>query len=145
VRPEDRRLTLSLRALQAREAGEEYVPAPRTGGPVGDGEVGGEGRRKKKGRRDDDGGGDFRAYISRGGGDFGTTLGDMFGEMFKKGGSGTSKREKRRARDEEDDDLSDFEDDFEPIAVPESDEPVLVASTEPVAEIDEPTEEAAAE
>jgi ribosomal protein S1 len=138
VRPEDRRLTLSLRALQAREAGEEYVPAPRTGGPVGDGEIGGEGRRKKKGRRDDDGGGDFRAYISRGGGDFGTTLGDMFGDMFKKGG-GSTKREKRRARDEEDDDLSDFEDDFEPDVVPESDEPVLVASTESTAE--EATEE----
>jgi ribosomal protein S1 len=128
VRPDDRRLTLSLRALQAREAGEEYVPAPRGANDI---PAGGDstGKRKKKGRRDDEGGGgDFRAYISRGGGDFGTTLGDMFGDMFKKDSG--KKRAPRRARDEEDDDLSDFEDDFEPTEVAPDNEPVLVASTE---------------
>ncbi len=133
VRPDDRRLTLSLRALQAREAGDEYVPAPRTAVGGGADATSGDGKRKRKGRREDEGsssggGGDFRAYISRGSGDFGTTLGDMFGDMFKKGG--TTKRDKRRARDEEDDDLSDFQDDFEPTAAAPGDEPVVVASTE---------------
>ena len=59
----------------------------------------------------------------------------MFGEMFKPKAAG--KREKRRAREEEDDDLSDFQDDFEAVKV-EGDETVVVASTEaPVKEADE--------
>ena len=63
--------------------------------------------------------------------------------MFKP--KATGKREKRRAREEEDDDLSDFQDDFEAVAV-EGDETVVVASTEvpivaEVTEVAEPAEE----
>ena len=140
VRPDERRLTLSLRALAARDAEADFrpgAPAPAADDAAGK-------RKKKGGRRGDEDAGagvDYRSYISRGGNDFGATLGDMFGEMFKP--KATGKREKRRAREEEDDDLSDFQDDFEAVPV-EGDETVVVASTEVPVEAtvtDEETEE----
>jgi ribosomal protein S1 len=126
VRPDERRLTLSLRALAARDAEADFRPGAPA--PVADDATG---KRKKKGGRrgeEDAGAGvDYRSYISRGGNDFGATLGDMFGEMFKP--KATGKREKRRAKEEEDDDLSDFQDDFDAVPI-EGDETVVVASTE---------------
>lgn len=114
VRPEERRLTLSLRALTARDA--EPEPRISTGGPV-TGESTGSKKRKKRGRDDDEGGGgggDYRQYMRS---DFGgLTLGDMFGDMFNKS-KGSGKREKRRRPEEDDDDLSDIDGD-EPIEIP---------------------------
>ena len=109
VRPDERRLTLSLRAMTTREA----EPEPRvSSGPVG-GDSTAPKKRKKRGREDEEGGGsggggggDYRQYMRS---DFGgLTLGDMFGDMFNKS-KGGAKREKRRRVEEEDDDLSDID------------------------------------
>ena len=109
VRPDERRLTLSLRAMTTREA----EPEPRvSSGPVG-GDSTAPKKRKKRGREDEEGGGsggggggDYRQYMRS---DFGgLTLGDMFGDMFNKTKAG-GKREKRRRVEEEDDDLSDID------------------------------------
>lgn len=121
VRPDDRRLTLSLRALMPRDA-EPEMRAPVAGGgaPSPESTAG----KKRKKRRDDDeggggGGGDYRQYMGRT--DFGgLTLGDMFGDMFNKNKGAGGKREKRRRVEEEDDDLSDIDD--EPLETPEAEE-----------------------
>ncbi|MBB6050369.1 30S ribosomal protein S1 [Armatimonas rosea] len=117
VRPDERRLTLSLRAMTTREA-EPEPRVPAGGGPVA--ESTGNKKRKKRGRDDDEGGGsgggggDYRQYM-RSDQFGGLTLGDMFGEMFNKTKAG-GKREKRRRVEEEDDDLSDIDGD-EPLDV----------------------------
>lgn len=116
VRPEERRLTLSLRALTPRDS-EPELRAPVAGGPISPESVG---TKKRKKRRDDDeggggGGGDYRQYVGRT--DFGgITLGDMFGDMFNKNKGASGKREKRRRVEEEEDDLSDI-DGTEPLDV----------------------------
>jgi ribosomal protein S1 len=125
VRPDERRLTLSLRAMTTREAEPEpRMPAP--GGPVADGTA--PKKRKKRGRDDEEGGGgsgggggDYRQYMRS---DFGgLTLGDMFGDMFSGNkAKGGAKREKRRRVEEEDDDLSDIDGD-EPLDPVVDDEP----------------------
>lgn len=117
VRPDERRLTLSLRAMTTREA-EPEPRVPAGGGPVA--ESTGNKKRKKRGRDDDEGGGsgggggDYRQYM-RSDQFGGLTLGDMFGEMFNKTKAG-GKREKRRRVEEDDDDLSDIDGD-EPLDV----------------------------
>lgn len=121
VRPDDRRLTLSLRALMPRDA-EPEMRAPVAGGaPAPEGTAG----KKRKKRRDDDeggggGGGDYRQYMGRTTDFGGLTLGDMFGDMFNKNKAAGGKREKRRRVEEEDDDLSDIDD--EPLETPEAEE-----------------------
>ena len=109
VRPDERRLTLSLRAMTTREA-EPEPRVPAGNAPAGDGTA--PKKRKKRGREEDEGGGsgggggDYRQYMRS---DFGgLTLGDMFGDMFNKTKAG-GKREKRRRVEEEDDDLSDID------------------------------------
>ncbi|MES2463465.1 MAG: 30S ribosomal protein S1 [Armatimonadota bacterium] len=122
VRAEERRLTLSLRALQAREPGDDYRTAAPAGGevPSGTTEEGGARRGDKRERRrgrggDDDGGGDFRQYVSSGGGGGGAvTLGDMFGELFSNrggavAGKGRDKKRGRRTEEDEDEDFSDID------------------------------------
>lgn len=132
VRPEERRLTLSLRALQAREPGQDdYRSAPRGvgGGPAAPGaapateESGSGPRREKRDRRrrgdDDDAGGgggvDYRQYMSSRS-EPRLTLGDMFGDMLTGsrgatgGAAGGGKRGGRRGRqEEEEEDISDLD------------------------------------
>ncbi|HVK05858.1 MAG TPA: 30S ribosomal protein S1 [Armatimonadaceae bacterium] len=160
VRPEERRLTLSLRALQPRDP----APAPGAAGAPGAApsteEGAGGGRRdkrdKRRGRGEEDDV-DWRAYTSRDSG--GVTIGDMFGDMFatsrgKAGpagaGGGTKKRGRRYEEDE--DDLENFEDDFDPNAPTAEGEEgavgidgAVVATTEPAADAEEGTAEAEAE
>jgi ribosomal protein S1 len=115
VRPEERRLTLSLRALQPREAGaEDYRSAPpRPGtGPVEEPATGGRGKRDKRRGRDEEGGGDFRQYMQRPTDFGGITLGDMFGDMFTTARK-TEKRGKSRRVEEDEDDLVDLDDTIE--------------------------------
>lgn len=135
VRSEERRLTLSLRALQPREPADDYRtgggvaggapgrgPAP-AGGPVAPATEDTGGRRAKRERRgrgdEGEGGGDYRQYMSRG--DVGgVTLGDLFGDMLTGGGgggggrgagagAGKSRGGRRRRDEEEDEDFSDLE------------------------------------
>ena len=106
VRPEERRLTLSLRALAPRDA--EPLATPSTTTEDDSARRGGKKDRRRRG--EEEVGGDFRQFI-RSGTDFGTTLGDMFGEM-----SSTRRPEKKRGgrrREEDDDDLSDIETDID--------------------------------
>ena len=133
VRPDERRLTLSLRALQPREAGDDYreraprAPSVPGAAPAPDDNAGGGARREKRERRggrgrDDEGEGDYRQYMASTGGSSGgfgsgsgVTLGDIFGDMLSGAGSGKSgkgggKRGSRRRNEEEDDDLSDLDD-----------------------------------
>jgi predicted RNA-binding protein with RPS1 domain len=130
VRPEERRLTLSLRALQPREPADDYRGGPAAGGP-GRGPVtpgappteepgaGGGRRRERRRGRDDEGGGDFRQYMGRDdSGSSGFTIGDMFPELMSARGTGGGKgkgRERRRRPEDEDEDLSniDFDADLE--------------------------------
>jgi predicted RNA-binding protein with RPS1 domain len=143
VRPEERRLTLSLRALQPREAGDDYRgpaaagPRPAGGAPgAAPGATTEEGagrsrekrdRRRGRGGDEEDFGGDFRQYMGGGGGGTGggVTLGDMFGELFSArggaaaGGGAAKKGGAKRRRDvdeDEDFDPNSFEDDFDPNA-----------------------------
>ncbi|MBC8103346.1 MAG: 30S ribosomal protein S1 [Cytophagales bacterium] len=125
VRAEERRLTLSLRALQPREPGDDYRAAAPAGGPEaapGTTEEGGARRGDKRERRrgrggEEDGGGDFRQYVSAGGGGGGgggVTLGDMFGELFSNRGGvvpgkGREKKRGRRTDEDEDEDFSDID------------------------------------
>jgi 4-hydroxy-3-methylbut-2-enyl diphosphate reductase len=131
VRPEERRLTLSLRALQPRDA------EPRGGGaaggaPVGAGDVtqspgtseetGGRRERRERRRRGDDednngGGGDVRQYFPSEAGR--VTIGDMFGDMLAgraSGGRGSDRGargaggRRGRTQEEEDEDLSNLDD-----------------------------------
>ena len=128
VRPDERRLTLSLRALQPREAGDDYrAPrAPSAPGAAPMDEAGSTPRREKRERRggrgrEDEGEGDYRQYMASGGGGggfgsgSGVTLGDIFGDMLSgagssKSGKGSGKRGSRRRNEEEEDDLSDLDD-----------------------------------
>ena len=156
IRPDERRMTLSLRALQPREAAPqgEYRdrgPAPVSGGggnapaPATSGEDAG-GRREKRDRRrgrDDEGGGDFRQYMGRGdSGGGGVTLGDMFPELMSASRPVAAKAggKRRRNVEEEDEDLSAIDFDAEeptpeatgdPIvaALPETPEPVTIGMT----------------
>jgi predicted RNA-binding protein with RPS1 domain len=131
IRPEERRLTLSLKALQPREADDfrggrpATAPAPTEEGqqPAAPG-AGGVRRSEKRDRRrrdDEEGGGDFRQYMgNRDGGGSGFTIGDILGDMFtdRGGGGGTKGGTKRaggrRRRDEdEDEDLSNIDFDAE--------------------------------
>jgi hypothetical protein len=132
VRPDERRLTLSLRAMTTREA----EPEPRVAaGPITDGTA--PKKRKKRGRDDDEGGmtggggggGDYRQYM-RSDQFGGLTLGDMFGDMFNKS-KGGAKREKRRRVEDEDDDLSDID----------GTEPLDIAGDDVEAEVEVATEE----
>ena len=128
VRPEERRLTLSLRALQPREAADDVRrgPAP-AGAPPAPGAATEEGPRRerardRRGRRDEeDGGGDFRQYVPSETGR--VTIGDMFGDMLSgratgsggRGGAAGGRTGGRRGRtqDEEDEDLSNIDDDLD--------------------------------
>jgi hypothetical protein len=129
VRPEERRLTLSLRALQARDAAPMVGSGAGPSAPTADEPGTGAGRRAKDRRRgrggdEDDyvGGGDWRQYSSGGPTSSGVTIGDMFGQMFADaGGKGKGKAGGKRRRAEEDDedfDPNSFEDDFDPDAEP---------------------------
>lgn len=122
VRPEERRLTLSLRALQPREPQEDYragrapgaapPPPQEEGGRPEAPRRGGRGGRRG---RDEEEGGDYRQFMTsreepR------LTIGDMFGDMLTgggrggRGGGGGGPRERRRGRqEEEEEDLSDIE------------------------------------
>jgi predicted RNA-binding protein with RPS1 domain len=132
IRPEERRMTLSLRALQNPDTEAEFRPN-RTA-------TEGDGTRKKdkRPRREDEGssgggGGDYRNYMrtgSVGGNEFGTTLGDMFGDMFAASSRPAKKNEKRRRQEDEDEDLSDITGD-EALLL---DDPIEEAETEVVAE-----------
>jgi predicted RNA-binding protein with RPS1 domain len=112
IRPEERRMSLSLKALQSPDAEVEYRSAPR-GGVSGTDTAGTDGGRKKKDKKrregSSEGGGDFRAYM-RSGNEFGATLGDMFGDMFASSSrsAGGGRRERRRHMEDEDEDLSDI-------------------------------------
>lgn len=131
IRPDERRMTLSLRALQPREADtgggyrdrertDNRGPAPGGGAPGGQGGPGGApapatsdegGRREKRGgdRRGGGGGGrreddDFRQYVGRPDSGGGMTIGDMFPELMsasRGAGGGGGKKEKRRRPVEE--------------------------------------------
>lgn len=110
VRADERRLTLSLRALQPRDA--EVPGAPRPAGATDDTAPR---REKREGRRRDrdgeDEAGNFASYVPRSGGGGGMTLGDMFPELIA-ASRGPAKKErgpKRRRDEEEDDDLSDID------------------------------------
>jgi 4-hydroxy-3-methylbut-2-enyl diphosphate reductase len=147
VRPEERRLTLSLRALQPREPADDYrtggAPAGGPGrGPAAPGaapvEEAGGGRRRDRRRRDDEGGGDYRQYMGRDdSGSSGFTIGDMFPELMSARGTGGGKgkgKERRRRDEDEDEDISniDFDEDVdttedETEAADEA--PVIVTST----------------
>ncbi|MFY7951509.1 MAG: 30S ribosomal protein S1 [Armatimonadaceae bacterium] len=108
VRPDERRLTLSLRALQPRDAEPAGPITPRTE------DADSAGRRAKKDRKrrgEEEGGGDFRQFL-RSGTEFGTTLGDMFGDMFS-GSKRTEKKRGGRRREEDDDDLTDIDAELE--------------------------------
>jgi 4-hydroxy-3-methylbut-2-enyl diphosphate reductase len=143
VRAEERRLTLSLRALQPREPSDDYrapaVPGAPGAAPAAAGATAEEGarrpareRRRGRGGEEETTGGDFRQYLSSGGGS-GITLGDMFGELFSGrsgpagGGKGRGERgpgRRGRRQEEEEEDLSDLEiDDIDPAAVEEAAEP----------------------
>jgi predicted RNA-binding protein with RPS1 domain len=131
VRLEERRLTLSLRAPQARDAAPMVGSGAGPSAPTGDetGSRRGKDRRRGRGGDDDDyvGGGDWRQYSSAGGGGMssGVTIGDMFGQMFADAGGGKGKAKaggkRRRVEDEDEDfDPNAFEDDFDPNAEPEA-------------------------
>jgi predicted RNA-binding protein with RPS1 domain len=131
VRADERRLTLSLRALQPRDTpppasagGEEAASTDASATGTG----GGKKRDKRRGRDGEDfgggGGGDWSRYASGGGS--GVTIGDMFGDMFSAGrggnaGKATTKKRGRRY-EEEDEDLDNLEDDFDPNAEPTTEE-----------------------
>jgi predicted RNA-binding protein with RPS1 domain len=115
VRADERRLTLSLRALQPRDAEVERTPRP-AGTPGTPEEAGTTVRREKREgrRRDRDGedeAGNFANFVPRSGGGGGMTLGDMFPELLT-ASRGPAKKErgpKRRRDEDEDEDLSDIE------------------------------------
>lgn len=143
VRPEERRLTLSLRALQARDSEPRIAPPTADGTAAPATEEGGRKRDKKRrggGGFEDDfsagaGGGNWSQYTSGGGG---LTLGDMFGDMFTGGGgkapkAGAGKKRGRRYEEEDEDlDNIDFDADLDTD---------VDADAEATAEVDE-TEEA---
>ena len=116
VRAEERRITLSLRALQRdteplRPAGDGTEPA------TAESDAGRAGKRDKKrrGGYEEEGAapaGGWSSNYSSGGG--GLTLGDMFGDMFSGGGkapkAGAGKKRGRRYEEEEEDlDSIDFD------------------------------------
>ena len=121
VRPEERRLTLSLRALQPRDGADPYSninPAPATDDAAAGGR---RAKRDKRRRGDEEGavGGDFRQYMRPT--EFGATLGDMFADMFASAKRPEKKRGGRRRNEEDDDDLSDIDGDLDENAVDSAD------------------------
>lgn len=115
VRADERRLTLSLRALTPRDA----EPARPAGGTTEEGVVRPVREKRDRRGRDREGGeeeaGNFASYVPRSGGGGGMTLGDMFPELLS-ASRGPAKKErgpKRRRNEEDDDDLSDIDDDVE--------------------------------
>ncbi len=151
VRPEERRLTLSLRALQPREATDDPrrgpAPAGAGGAPVAaPGAATEEGprreRSRRRGRDEEDGGGDFRQFVPSETGR--VTIGDMFGDMLSGrtsgggGGRGTGTRtggRRGRPEDEEDEDLSNIDDDLDTAAT--EDEPTEDDPSMPAGDADE--------
>jgi predicted RNA-binding protein with RPS1 domain len=119
VRAEERRLTLSLRALQPRDPSDDYrAAAPADAAPATTEEGAprrGDKRDRRRGRGgDEDGGGDFRQYVSSGNSSGAVTLGDMFGDLFTNRGSavpgkGRDKKRGRRNEEEDDEDFSDID------------------------------------
>ncbi|MBC7805970.1 MAG: 30S ribosomal protein S1 [Akkermansiaceae bacterium] len=138
VRAEERRITLSLRALQ-RDT-EPLRPAGDGTEPAADSDPNRAGKRDKKRRGgfEEEGGGvapagGWSSNYSSGGG--GLTLGDMFGDMFTGGGKppkpGAVKKRGRRYEEEEEDlDNIDFD------AEPEAEADVEVVEAEAGAEIE---------
>lgn len=119
VRAEERRITLSLRALQRdteplRPAGDGTEPAAES-----DASRAGKRDKKRRGGFEEEGaapaGGWSSNYSTGGGG--GLTLGDMFGDMFTGGGkppkAGAAKKRGRRYEEEEED-LDNIDFDAEP-------------------------------
>ncbi len=145
VRAEDRRITLSLRALQ-RDT-EPLRPAADGTTPAADGDPNRAPKREKKRRggfEEEGGGGGVAApggwssnYSSGGGG---LTLGDMFGDMFTGGGGKAPKpgAVKKRARryEEEEEDLDNIDFDAEP----EADAEAVVAEVAEGTEVTDTTE-----
>ena len=127
VRADERRLTLSLRALQAREPSDDYRPARPDaaapgGAPAAEEEGGGRrgdkrDRRRGRGGDEEGGGGDYRQFLGRDAGSGsgsggGLTIGDMFGELLAgRAAAKPSKAGPRRGRhvEDEDEDLSDID------------------------------------
>jgi 4-hydroxy-3-methylbut-2-enyl diphosphate reductase len=142
IRPDERRLTLSLKALQPREASDDYRsnrgPASPSAPPTEEGQAPAPGagparrpeKRDRRRGRDDEEGGDFRQYMGArdGGGGSGFTIGDILGDMFtdRSAGKATSKRAggRRRRDEDEEEDLSNIDFDAEETAeVTETTEP----------------------
>ncbi|MDX1933945.1 MAG: 30S ribosomal protein S1 [Capsulimonadales bacterium] len=130
IRPEERRLTLSLKALQPREAGDDYrgggrgpatPPAPGEEGQAPAGTTAPRRSKRDRGRRDgDEEGGDFRQYIGNRDAGSGFTIGDILGDMFTdRGGAAAAKGGKRtgggrrRRNEDEDEDLDNIDFDAE--------------------------------
>jgi 4-hydroxy-3-methylbut-2-enyl diphosphate reductase len=118
VRAEERRITLSLRALQ-RDT-EPLRPAGDGTEPAADADRAGKRDKKRRGGFEEEGvapAGGWGSNYSSGGG--GLTLGDMFGDMFTGGGkppkAGAAKKRGRRYEEEEED-LDNIDFDAEPEA-----------------------------
>ncbi|MBC8140799.1 MAG: 30S ribosomal protein S1 [Armatimonadetes bacterium] len=119
VRPDDRRITLSLRALQS----DTQPLAPSTDGSTAEGDANRAPKRDRKRRGGEEefapapaggGGGGWGGNYSTGGGG-GLTLGDMFGDMFSGGKAGKAGAGKKRGRrfEEEEEDLDNIDFDAE--------------------------------
>lgn len=154
VRPEERRLTLSLRALQPRDAEPERRPAPAVGpdgvtpapGATEDAGARRERRDRRRGRDDDGGtgtggGGDYRQFLPSEGAR--VTIGDMFGDMLagrgsRSGGGGGGRGAGRRGRtqEEEDEDLSNIDDDIDLDTATTDDETAETDTADSTAEVD---------
>lgn len=126
VRPDDRRITLSLRALQS-----DTQPRPQSDAPATEGDANRAPKRDRKRRGGEEefapapagGGGGWGGNYSTGGGG-GLTLGDMFGDMFSGGGkpakAGGKKRGRRFEEEEEDLDSIDFDAEIEAEETPDA-------------------------
>lgn len=120
VRAEERRITLSLRALQ-RDT-EPLRPAGDGTEPAADSEArAGKRDKKRRGGYEEEGvapAGGWGSNYSSGGG--GLTLGDMFGDMFTGGGGKAAKagagKKRGRRYEEEEEDLDNIDFDAEPEA-----------------------------
>ena len=113
VRPDDRRITLSLRALQR----DTEPLRPATDAPATEGDANRAPKRDRKRRGGEEEftpapAGNWGSNYSSGGG--GLTLGDMFGDMFSGGGKAPKAGKKRGRRfEEEEEDLDNIDFDAE--------------------------------